>query len=236
MEKGTKQFIKIQNSKTFDLFIQILIIISILSFSYETLPNLSSAELEILYYLEIIIVVIFSLEYILRIYTSENKLKFIFSFYGIIDLLAILPFYISATMDLRSIRLFRLFRLLRTFKFMRYSQALVRLLDAFRVVKNEMIIFLFLTIFLLYFTSVGIYYFESEVQPEHFQSVFHCLWWSVVTLTTVGYGDIYPITVGGKIFTSFILVIGLGIVAVPTGLFASALTKTIKDDSKKGNK
>ena len=78
---------------------------------------------------------------------------------------------------------------------------------------------------LLYFAAVGIYYFENEAQPEHFASIFHSLWWSVETLTTVGYGDIAPVTVGGKIFTLFILLIGLGIVSVPAGLVASALGK-----------
>ncbi|MFH1922932.1 MAG: potassium channel family protein, partial [Planctomycetota bacterium] len=79
---------------------------------------------------------------------------------------------------------------------------------------------------------VGIYFFESEAQPDQFASVFHCLWWSVVTLTTVGYGDVYPVTIGGKIFTAFVLIAGIGIIAVPTGLLASALTRarTSKSD------
>ena len=78
---------------------------------------------------------------------------------------------------------------------------------------------------LLYFSAVGIYYFEHEAQPKQFASVFHSLWWSVATLTTVGYGDIYPVTVGGKIFTFAVLLVGLGIVSVPAGLVASALSK-----------
>lgn len=78
---------------------------------------------------------------------------------------------------------------------------------------------------MLYLSAVGIYYFEHQAQPELFQSVFHSLWWAVTTLTTVGYGDMYPITVGGRIFTFFVLMIGLGIVAVPTGLIASAMSK-----------
>ena len=78
---------------------------------------------------------------------------------------------------------------------------------------------------MFYLSGVGIYYFENEAQPEAFSSIFHSLWWSVITLTTVGYGDIYPITAGGKIFTFFILIIGLGIVSIPAGLIASALSK-----------
>ena len=77
---------------------------------------------------------------------------------------------------------------------------------------------------LLFFSAVGIYYFESAAQPDSFSSIFQSMWWAVATLTTVGYGDVYPITVGGKLFTFFVLMVGLGIVAVPTGLVASALS------------
>ena len=86
-------------------------------------------------------------------------------------------------------------------------------------------LFLCVAVLVLYFAAVGIYYFENETQPETFASVFHNLWWAVATLTTVGYGDVYPVTVGGKIFTFFVLLIGLGIVSVPAGLVASALSK-----------
>lgn len=99
-------------------------------------------------------------------------------------------------------------------------------MKAFLSIKEELVLIMILSTFLLFFSSVGIYYFENPVQPEIFSSVFASLWWAVATLTTVGYGDIYPITVGGKIFTSAMLFIGLGIIAVPTGLIASALTKT----------
>lgn len=85
---------------------------------------------------------------------------------------------------------------------------------------------------MIFLAAAGIYHFEHAAQPEHFASVFHSLWWAVATLTTVGYGDAYPITVGGRIFTFFILMIGLGIVAIPSGLFASALTKAIEDEKK----
>ena len=87
------------------------------------------------------------------------------------------------------------------------------------------------TLVLIYFAAIGIYYFENEAQPEHFSSIFDSLWWSIVTLTTVGYGDVYPITVGGRIFTFFILLIGLGIVAIPTGIISSSLTKVVEPDA-----
>ena len=144
-------------------------------------------------------------------------------------MLAILPFYIASGVDLRSIRVFRLFRLFRIFKLFKYNSAIDRLSEAFKSIKNgELIIFIVGTIFLLYVSAVGIYYFENPEQPEAFKSVFHSLWWAVTTLTTVGYGDMYPITVGGKLFTTMIVFIGMGMVAVPTGLLASALSQTFK--------
>ncbi len=232
VKKVIRAIIDNNNTKTgrfFDLFIQFLIVLSIVSFTVETLPNLSDRYRNILSYIELITVIIFTSEYLLRIYVSEKKLSFIFSFYGMIDLLAILPFYFASGIDLRSIRIIRLFRLFRTFKILRYNSAIERFQKAFLSIKAELTLFAIATSFLLYFASVGIYYFENEAQPEVFTSVLHCLWWAVATLTSVGYGDIYPITAGGKVFTGFIVMIGIGIVAVPTGLLASALAKTVKN-------
>lgn len=218
--------------RIFDIFIQSLIIISLISFSIETLPDLNDPFKKILSIIEIVTVVIFTVEYLLRIAVADNKLKFIFSFYGLIDLLAILPFYVTSGIDLRSVRLFRLFRLFRIFKVLRYSKAIKRFRKAFIAVKEELVLFMIATAFMLYASAVGIYYFENVAQPENFKSVFDGLWWATATLTTVGYGDVYPITVGGKIFTFFILLIGLGIVAVPTGLIASALTEIARTEKK----
>ena len=212
--------------RVFDIVIQVLIVLSLFSFSIETLPNLSNSQRHILRALEIFTVAAFTIEYVLRIAVAERKLKFIFSFYGVIDLLAILPFYIARGIDLRSIRMLRLMRLARVFKFLRYCSALQHYKRAFAEIRGELILFLIAACFVIYLAAVGIYYCENSAQPEQFSSVFHCLWWAVATLTTVGYGDVYPITIGGKIFTFFILFIGLGIVAVPAGLLASALTKT----------
>ena len=222
--------------KAFDIFIQILIIYSLITFSIETLPDLSDKTQQFLRFSQIIVVIIFTIEYLLRIIVADKKLSFIFSFYGMIDLLSILPFYLSTGYDLRSLRTFRLFRLLRLLKLLRYNVAVRRFHRAFIIAKEEMILFLFMTVILLYLASVGIYYFENAAQPEKFASIFHSLWWSVATMTTVGYGDVYPITVGGRIFTFFVLMIGLGIVAVPAGLVASALSKARKEEDERANK
>ena len=218
-----------KSGRVFDLFIQSLILLSLLSFSLETLPDLDEKSRYILSVFELISVIIFSIEYVLRIILTKSSFKYIFSFFGIIDLLAILPFYLASGIDLRSIRIFRLFRLLRVFKLLKYNNAIDRVSEAFSSIKKELIVFGVATLFLLYVAAVGIYYCEYPAQPEQFKSVFHCLWWGVTTLTTVGYGDMYPITTGGKLFTSLIVFIGMGMVAIPTGLLASAFSKTFKN-------
>ena len=219
-----------KNGRTFDLFIQTLIFLSLISFSIETLPNLDDNLLEFLSLFETISVIIFSVEYILRVILTKSSIRYILSFYGIIDLAAILPFYIASGIDLRSVRLFSMLRLFRILKLFKYSKSINNMTTAFNSIKKELIIFFVVTLCLLYVSAVGIYYFENQAQPEQFKSVFHSLWWSVTTLTTVGYGDMYPITVGGRIFSTIIVFIGLGLVAVPTGLIASALTKSINKE------
>lgn len=208
-----------------DFAVQGLIVLSLVAFAIETLPNLNPTWRPWLRAFEITTVIIFSIEYLLRIFLCKPRFAYVFSFFGVIDLLAILPFYLALGIDLRSLRGFRLLRLFRLFKLARYSQAMLRMHRAFVIAKEELVLFGATTLILLYLASVGIYYCESQAQPEAFSSIFACMWWAVTTLTTVGYGDMYPITTGGKLFTFFILIIGLGIVAIPTGLFASALSK-----------
>ena len=216
--------------KIFDLVIQTLIIISLFTFSLETLPDLSTGSRAILGWAETVIVILFSIEYVLRVYVADRKTGYIFSFYGIVDFLAILPFYLAIGLDMRTLRALRLLRLFRLFKLARYNAAIDRFVKAFSIAREEIIIFAMVTIILLYFSATGIYYFEHEAQPEVFASIFHSMWWAVTTLTTVGYGDMYPITVGGRVFTFVILIIGLGIVAIPAGLLASALNKVRRDE------
>jgi voltage-gated potassium channel len=165
------------------------------------------------------------------LFVADPKTAYIFSFYGVVDLLAILPFYVSTGLDLRSLRAVRLLRLFRIVKLVRYSAAIQRFHRAFVIAKEELVLFFSAAAVVLFLSAVGIHYFEGQAQPEAFGSVFHCLWWAVVTLTTVGYGDVYPVTVGGRVFTFLVLIVGLGVVAVPTGIMASALSeaRTMED-------
>ena len=218
--------------KIFDYFIQILILLSLVAFTIETLPNNSINTINLLNAFELICVIIFTIEYLLRIFVSKKPFIYIFSFYGVIDLLAIFPFYLKGAYDLRALRAFRIFRIFRALKLIRYNKALNRFHIAARIVKEEMVLFFIVTAIFIFLASAGIYFFENKAQPELFSSVVHSGWWAISTLTTVGYGDVYPITVGGKIFTFFILLIGVGVVTVPAGLVASALSKAREIEEK----
>ena len=222
--------------KIFDYFIQILILLSLIAFTIETLPNNSIYTIDVLNAFELICVIIFTIEYLLRIFVSKKPFRYIFSFYGVIDLLAIFPFYLKGAYDLRALRAFRIFRIFRALKLIRYNKALNRFHIAARIVKEEMVLFFIVTAIFIFLASAGIYFFENKAQPELFSSVIHSGWWAIATLTTVGYGDVYPITMGGKIFTFFILLIGVGVVTVPAGLVASALSKAREIEGKENIK
>lgn len=219
--------------KAFSLSIQFLIIISLIEYAIETLPDLRDSVKAFLRSIEYLTVAVFSVEYLLRIYVADNRRRFICSFYGLVDLIAILPFYLALgipyvathSIDLRFLRIVRLMRLFRVLKLVRYSKALQLYSRAFSLAKEELLLFFLAAAMLLYFAAAGIHFFEHDKQPDKFSSLFHSLWWAVVTLTSVGYGDVYPITLGGRIFTFFLLLIGLGTIAVPSGIVASALGK-----------
>ena len=214
------------SGRLFDTIIIIIILCSLFIIAIETIPGLQPETIYWLELFETVVTLIFVTEYGLRILTAPKKKEYIFSFYGIVDLLAIAPFFLfflplgNEVLAVRAVRILRIFRVV---KLTRYADAMFRLGRALRASKEEAELFVVATVILLFLASVGIYYFEHEAQPESFSSIPQSLWWAVCTLTTVGYGDVYPITVGGKLFTFLILMCGLGVIAVPAGLIASAL-------------
>jgi len=151
--------------KAFDAFILSVIGLALVCFSIETFPDLSPRTRLLLVWCERITVAIFTIEYLLRVMVSENKRKYIFSFYGIIDLLAILPFFLGAFIDLRPIRVFRLLRLFRAMKLLRYNRAIDRLHQAFFIAREEIVLFLAFAFVLLFLAAVGFWQFEHEAQP-----------------------------------------------------------------------
>jgi voltage-gated potassium channel len=229
-ERGHAQFGRAE------IFIQALIVLSLLSFALETVKTLPPAVRIGLEIFEGFCIAVFTVEYLLRLKLSTSARAYAFSFYGFIDLLAIVPYYVAAGLDLRSVRAFQLLRLIRILKLGRYSIAVQRFHRAFVLVKEELVLFGFVASCILYLSAVGIYYFENEAQPDKFGSIFDSLWWAIATLTTVGYGDVYPITVAGRAFTFLVLLSCLGIVAVPTGVIASALAKAREQEETKGRR
>ena len=209
----------------FAVAVQILILVSLFSFALSTTPNIPPKLKAFLWWEQFAVIVLFTIEYAIRLLAAPNKAKYVFSFFGLIDLMSILPFYIQMGVDLRGLRAIRLVHIFQILKLGRYSQAIQRFHRAFLLSKEQIALFFSITGILLFIAAVGIYYFERDAQPEKFVSVFHSLWWSVITLTTVGYGDIYPITIGGRLFTVVVLMVGIGIVAIPAAIVTSALSQ-----------
>ncbi|MGN0571690.1 MAG: ion transporter [Candidatus Fimenecus sp.] len=233
-------------SRIFDIGILILIIINVILVIAETF-DISPTTEKVFYYIETVSVIIFTIEYLCRVWTADllypnlngfrSRLKYIFSFIALIDLFAILPFYIPfiIPVDLRVLRMLRIIRLFRIFKLNRYTTALTTIAEVFRKKKNQLISSIFVVLLLMIVASVLMYNIESKAQPEVFDNAFSALWWSVATLTTVGYGDIYPITAMGKVLSAIIALLGIGLVAVPTGIISSGFMETIdhqEDDEK----
>lgn len=174
----------------------------------------------------------FLLEYLARLWSAEKPLAYVLSFWGIVDFAASLPVLLVVGGNTASVRTLRLLRLARLTKLLRIGGAEERIIRAFRSIAPELGVFFVFAAVLIFFAATGIYFFESEAQPGAFGSIPQSLWWAVITLTTVGYGDVYPVTPGGRVFTGLLLLIAISIVAIPTGLISAALTATRhRDDS-----
>lgn len=222
-------------------FITLLIVINVFAVMLESVTSIHGPNKKLFYYFEVFSVIIFTIEYLIRIWTADiqypklsgikAKLKFIFSFMGLIDLLAILPFYLPMliSVDLRMLRILRLIRIFRIFKITRYSKSLQMISEVFRRKKEDLFLTLFVTFLLLLVSSCLMFYIEHDSQPEAFPNMFQSFWWAVATLTTVGYGDVYPITGMGKFMSGIIALLGIGLVALPTGIISAGFIEIMEE-------
>lgn len=226
-------------SAPFDKLITFSVLVAIIHLTLETEHSIYTRYRLWFTFVERVLTVIFTLEYLMRIVSfkrghyGKNLIQYLTSIDMIIDLLALLPFYLTLLpIDFRYLRTLRLLRLARIFKLTRYNKAIntVKL-----VVSNKreiLVVSFILIIMILYMVSALMYYVEHSAQPEVFSSIPKTMWWGVATLTTVGYGDIYPITPLGRILGGLIAVIGIGIFAIPTGIIASGFTEFIENEKK----
>ena len=202
---------------------------------FESHQSIRESYGDFFYFFELISIAIFSFEYLYRISYSyvnngtKGAINYIFSFFGLIDLISILPFYLNQFINLdgRFLRILRLFRLTRIFKFGRDSNSLKLFTKALVSVKEQLLFTLFLSALTILFSASAIYYLENEAQPDKFSSITESVWWATISLATVGYGDVYPITVGGKIFATIISLVGIGVVAIPTGVISASFVEEI---------
>lgn len=220
----------------FDKFIYALIVLNLISMVIGSEPDLTVDNKTYLFYFEVFSISIFSVEYLIRSWVSfKQKTNYNLSFFGIIDLLSILPFFFSSVLgfDGRFVRIFRLFRVSRILKLGRFSKSFELLGEGIHNVKRELYIAFFIAFIMLFFSASGIYYLENPEQPEAFSSITEAFWWSVSSLTGVGFENIYPKTIGGKLFGTLISLVGIGVVAVPTGIVSASFVEVLKDQKSK---
>ena len=224
-------------SRFTDLFLFVLIALNVIAVIVETVEDLATQYATIFQLLEVFSVAVFSVEYVLRLWTCvadrryahpvTGRLRFAGSWHAVIDLLAILPFYLPMILpvDLRILRALRFFRLLRFLKLSRYSESLRIFGKVLRSERTELMVALFIAGVLLVIGSSFLYLVEHEAQPDVFSSIPAAMWWGVATLTTVGYGDVYPITPFGRFVGAIVAITGVGMFALPAGILASGFSR-----------
>lgn len=224
------------------LGIAALIVINVAAVMIETVEGIHAQYRAVLLWLEIISVGIFSLEYVLRLWSVVEepryshpilgRLRYTLSFFALVDLLAILPFYLPmlTRIDLRTLRILRLLRLVRLAKLGRYSRTTRILISIFRNQREQLIMSMLVLAFVLICASTTIYYLEHEAQPDVFPNIPASLWWGIITLTTIGYGDIYPVTVAGKICAAIISILSIGMVALPSAIVVSGFLSELEQE------
>ncbi len=223
-------------SRTFDVLLLGLILLNVLAAILETVPAVAAAAGTFLGWFELVSVAVFTVEYGGRIWACtvdprfarpvRGRLRFLVQGMSLVDLAAILPFYLPLLgADLRSLRALRLLRILRIAKMGRYSTSLRLIARVLKARKEELVMSVGLMLLLLIVSSSVIYSCESEQQPEVFSSVPATMWWSIATLTTVGYGDMYPVTPLGQFFGSIIAILGIGMFALPAGILGAGFVE-----------
>lgn len=196
---------------------------------------------------EIFSVIVFTIEYAARILVCTMNPKYSNSKYGrlrfvvtpmmLVDLAAILPFFLPFVVaDIRFIRIIRLFRLFRLFKLARYSESMQTLGDVFKAKSGDLGVAFFVLFIVWIFASTLMYFAENEAQPETFSSIPSSMWWGIITLTTIGYGDVYPVTAAGKIIGTGVAILGIAVYAIPAGIMASAFTEELRKKRQKKRK
>ena len=222
-----------ENGKLFDVILLAAILLSITGVMLESVHEIDKEYHEIIMVFEWGFTILFSIEYFFRIYAVNRPFKYIFSFMGIVDLLAIIPTYLififPAAHSLSVIRSIRLIRVFRIFKLSRYLRGAHTMQIALRSSRPKIIVFLLSVLILVVVLGTLMYIIESSAGTIGFDNIPNSIYWAVVTLTTVGYGTVTPITVFGKIVASFIMILGYGIIAVPTGIVTSEFTKRKKE-------
>lgn len=229
-----------------DVLINGLIVLNVIAIILESFHDIYLEYHNFFYVFELFSVAIFTFEYILRIWVADiyylhlsgvkARFRYIFSLYGLIDIIAILPFYIPnlIKLDLRFVRILRLLRLFRIFKLIKYSSSLQLIGNVIKNRKNELLITIFVTTIIILIASSLMYELENEVQPDKFPNILASFWWAVATLTTIGYGDVYPLTGWGQFLAAITAIFGIGLVAVPTGILSMGFVEEIgKKNSKK---
>lgn len=231
-------------SRIFDIFIISLIILNVTSVILETVDILYLKYSAFFTNFELFSVAVFSAEYILRLWTCnlnerfrqpiKGRIRFALTPLAVIDLLAILPFYLAAILlvDLRFIRILRLFRILRVLKVARYSESIRNIARVIIGKKEELFMSVFILLIVLIMSSSLMYFVENSAQPEAFSSIPASMWWGIITLTTIGYGDIYPITPLGKFLGGIIAIIGIGMIALPAAVIVSGYFKQQEETRK----
>ena len=234
--------------KIINIFIIVLIILNVTAVMLETVSTIDAPLKKFFNDFDLFSVAIFSIEYILRVWSSNHDPKYKHSVYGrlrymvspaaLIDLLAILPFYVHiylhafAGVDLRVLRLLRLLRFFRLFRLTAYTKSTKLVLNVFKSRYHELMLAFVLTSFLVVIASCLVYFAEHNAQPEKFTSIPETIWWAIVTLTTVGYGDMVPITVVGKIFTALSLLAGVALLALPAGIITTGFIEELRKSRK----